>query len=387
MHFFRIGLIFSLVSVAVILGAAGITATAPVYTPDELRQLYSSGDPSRWPAPDLDSATRIGFKDIGQLGRPEYPAYNPYSKEKEALGRTLFYDPRMSQSLQISCASCHDPELGWGDGRRVSYGHNRQTGRRNAMTLFNVGFYKHFFWDGRAATLEQQSVFPVQDKVEMAQSLTQMEANIKAVPAYMPMFRAAFGNDSVTVERIQYAIATFERGIVSNSSRFDKFVSGNSTILTDEEVKGLHLFRTKARCINCHNTPLFSDNQFHNDGQALYGSKMEDFGHYHLSQQQSDIGAFRTPSLREVGQTGPWMHHGNFPTLRDVVEYYNLGNPSPIQKAVVVDESKRPIPSPILRRLNLEKDELLALEAFLKTLTTQVRKPAPPALPGMNGNN
>lgn len=384
MRFPRIFLVAGLLSGAMLLGAAGISITAPQYTIEELRQLYSSGDPAKWPAPDLDSATRIGFKDIGKLDRPSFPDYNPYSKEKEVLGKTLFYDPRMSKSLQISCASCHDPELGWGDGRRVSYGHNRQTGKRNAMTLFNVGFYKHFFWDGRAATLEQQSVFPVQDKVEMAQTLTQMEANIKAVPEYAPMFKDAFGDASVTVERIQYAIATFERGIVSNSSRFDKFVTGSSQLLTDEEVKGLHLFRTKARCINCHNTPLFSDNQFHNDGQALYGSKMEDFGRYHLSDKHEDIGAFRTPSLREVAQTGPWMHHGNFPTLRDVVEYYNLGNPSPIQKIVQVDESKRPIPSPILRKLNLDKEELQALEAFLKTLTTQVRKPAPPALPGMN---
>ncbi|MBW8688301.1 cytochrome-c peroxidase [Chitinophaga rhizophila] len=383
MTFSRIILFSGLLAGGVLIGAAGIDHTAPHYTTDELRQLYSSGDPGKWPAPDLDSATRAGFTDIGRLGKPVYPDYNPYSKEKEVLGKTLFYDPRMSQSMQISCASCHDPELGWGDGRRVSYGHNRQTGKRNAMTLFNVGFYKRFFWDGRAATLEAQSVFPVQDKVEMAQTLAQMETNIKAVPAYAAMFKAAYGDDAVTVERIQYAIATFERSIVSNTSRFDKFVSGNSTILTDEEVQGLHLFRTKARCINCHNTPLFSDNQFHNDGQALYGSKMEDFGHYHLTKKQEDIGAFRTPSLREVGQTGPWMHHGNFPTLRDVVEYYNLGNPSPIQKSVVVDETKRPIPSPILRKLNLDKEELQSLEAFLKTLTTQVRKPAPPALPGM----
>ncbi|QHS59075.1 cytochrome-c peroxidase [Chitinophaga agri] len=384
MRFSRIFLVAGLLSGAILLGAAGISMTAPQYTIEELRQLYSSGDPSKWPAPDLDSATRIGFRDIGKLDRPSYPDYNPYSKEKEVLGRTLFYDPRMSKSLQLSCASCHDPELGWGDGRRVSYGHNRQTGKRNAMTLFNVGFYKHFFWDGRATTLEQQAVFPVQDKVEMAQTLTQMEANIKAIPEYAVMFKDAFGDAAVTVGRIQYAIATFERSIVSNSSRFDKFVTGSSELLSDEEVKGLHLFRTRARCINCHNTPLFSDNQFHNDGQALYGSKMEDFGHYHLSGKQEDIGAFRTPSLREVGQTGPWMHHGNFPTLRDVVEYYNLGNPSPIQKFVQVDESKRPVPSPVLRKLNLDKEELHALEAFLKTLTTQVRKPAPPALPGMN---
>ncbi|RAJ05190.1 cytochrome c peroxidase [Chitinophaga skermanii] len=360
-----------------------VASLEPTYSIEELRALYSSGDPAKWPAPFLDSAVRIGFQDIGKLGTAPYPVYNPYTKEKEALGKTLFYDPRLSQSKQVACASCHDPELGWGDGRRVSYGHNRQTGKRNAMSLFNIGHFTAFFWDGRAATLEEQSVFPVQDKVEMAQTLTAMVTNVQAVEAYKPLFVAAFGNDEVSVQKIQYAIATFERGIASNSSRFDAFVSGHPKAMTDEEVQGLHLFRTKARCINCHNTPLFSDNQFHNDGQALYGSKMEDFGRYHLTKKQVDIGAFRTPSLREVGQTGPWMHHGNFPTLRDVVEYYNNGNPAPIQRFVKVDESMRPIPSAILRKLDLSTDEVKAVEAFLRTLTTPVRKPFPPELPGM----
>lgn len=352
----------------------------PAYSVEELRRLYS-GDPSNWPAPQIDPSVKDGFQDIGKLGRPSYPEDNPYSKEKELLGKTLFFDPRLSLSGQIACASCHDPELGWGDGRRVSFGHDRQTGKRNAMTIINTGFYETLFWDGRSPSLEDQAQFPVQDKVEMAHSLKAMVKNIKAIKGYKPKFKEAYGSEEITLDKIQKAIATFERGIVSNSSRFDSFVSGNSKALTDQEIKGLHLFRTKAGCINCHNTPLFSDNKFHNDGQALYGSKMEDFGRYHITKKREDIGAFKTPSLRETALTGPWMHNGNFPSLKDVIEFYNLGNPAPIQRHVQVDEAMRPIPSPLLRKLNLTLEERQQLEAFLGAITTRTQRMAPPELP------
>ena len=353
----------------------------PEYTLEELRQLYSSGDQSKWPKPNLDPEVAKDFRDIGKLGRPEYPAENPYSKEKEALGKILFFDPRLSLSKQIACASCHDPELGWGDGRRVSYGHDRQTGKRNAMTLLNTGYYHTFFWDGRAPSLEDQAKFPVQDPVEMAQSLEAMVKNVQEIEGYKAYFKAAFGSEEVTLPKIQQAIATFERGITSTGTRFDSFVTGNSKALSDDEVKGLHLFRTKARCINCHNTPLFSDNKFHNDGQTLYGTKMEDFGRYNVTGRKEDIGAFKTPSLRETAQTGPWMHNGNFPSLKDVVEYYNLGNPAPIQRHIQVDENMRPITSPILRKLHMSREEMNQLEAFLRAISTSPRRMFPPELP------
>jgi cytochrome c peroxidase len=237
-------------------------------------------------------------------------------------------------------------------------------------------------WDGRAASLEEQVLFPVQDPVEMHTDIATMVAHIKEIPGYQSYFQAAFGKKDITAEGIQYAIATFERGINSYPSKFDRFVNGNEQALSDSELLGLHLFRTKARCINCHNTPLFSDNKFHNDGQTLYGTRQEDFGHYHISGRQVDIGAFRTPSLRDVALTGPWMHHGNFPTLRDVVELYNLGNPAPIQRRVRVDEATRPIHSPLLKKLDLSKDEVDAILTFLQALSSPTqRRIAQPALP------
>lgn len=350
------------------------------YSATELRNLYSSGNPAIWPKPNLDTTVK-NFSDIGLLEKPLFPESNPYSAEKVKLGRLLFFDPRLSASKQIACSSCHDPELGWGDGRHLSFGHNRQNGKRNAMTILNTGHYQRLFWDGRAASLEEQVVFPVQDPLEMAQNLKTMEKNIRKITGYRSYFIEAFGSDKVTTDRIQKAIATFERTIVSKPTRFDSFISGNSKSLTDDEVMGLHLFRTKARCINCHNTPLFSDNQFHNDGQTLYGSKMQDFGLYNQSRKKEDIGKFRTPSLRETNSTGPWMHHGNFPTLVDVIEYYNLGNPSPIQKVVKVDESMRPVTSPILQKLSLSKTERVQLESFLRAISSPSQKLNPFPLP------
>lgn len=348
----------------------------------QLRELYS-GDQSHWPKPDLDEEAKAGFRDIGYLGRPVYPASNPYSAEKEKLGKLLFFDPRMSVSKQIACASCHDPELGWGDGKRVAYGHDRQNGKRNAMTILNTAFYNELFWDGRATSLEHQSGFPVKDHVEMNTDLTIMVKNIKAIKGYKNFFNKAFGSNEITLEKIQQAIATFERGIVSTNSRFDAFVRGNKAALKDDEVRGLHLFRTKARCINCHNTPLFSDNKFHNDGQTLLGSKFEDLGKYNVTKNLKDVGAFRTPSLRETNITGPWMHHGNFPSLRDVIEFYNLGNPVALQKALQskIPDSLRTPKSAILRKLNLTQLEQQQLEAFLKSVSTQVNKINPPILP------
>jgi cytochrome c peroxidase len=368
------------VVITFIITTAFLQDNPKVYSIAELRALYS-GDPAKWPAPDVDESVK-NFKDIGYLGRPTYPKDNPHSEEKEKLGKLLFFDPRLSASKQIACASCHDPELGWGDGRRVAYGHDRQTGKRNAMTLLNVAFYESFFWDGRAKSLEDQAKFPIQDHLEMNQNLNTMVKHVSQIKGYKPLFKQAFGDDKVTLDKIQKAIATFERSIISTNSRFDAFVKGNSKALKDDEVLGMHLFRTKARCINCHNSPLFSDNQFHNDGQTLLGSKMEDLGRYNVTKKLEDLGKFRTPSLRETNITGPWMHHGNFPSLKDVVEFYNLGNPSPIQKAAVVPDSFRNVPkSSILRKLNLTLEEQQALEAFLRSISTRVNKIIPPTLP------
>lgn len=350
----------------------------------ELRKMYSQPDATKWPKPHLDSLIdKSTFEDIGVLPEVEYPEDNQYSKEKKKLGKTLFFDPRLSKSGQIACASCHNPELGWTDNSTRSFGHNRQTGGRNSMTILNVAYADELFWDGRAESLEDQARFPIPDKLEMNMDLEYAVDNINKIEGYKPLFKAAFGDEEVTMKKIQYAIATFERTVKSPSSKFDKFITGKYDKYTDEEVLGLHLFRTKARCINCHNTGYFSDNKYHNDGQTLFGTKDEDFGRYNVTGNMEDLGKFRTPTIREVANTKPWMHHGHFPSVLDVVEFYNLGNPAPIQKKYlgVGRDSLRPTTSPLLKKLNLDRKEIDALLAFINTLSTPTRRTIIPTLP------
>jgi cytochrome c peroxidase len=349
-----------------------------------LKAIYSSGDITKWPAPDLDSTVnKETFKDIGALPKLQHPEYNPFSQEKSKLGKTLFFDPRLSVSGQIACASCHNPELAWTDNSTRSFGHNRQTGARNSMTILNSGFAHSLFWDGRASSLEDQARFPIGDPLEMNEKLNIAVDKIAEIEGYKPLFEAAFGNDTISLERIQFAIATFERTVNSYKTRFDKFVEGDSTKLNNQEVLGLHVFRTKARCINCHNTPYFSDNQFHNDGQTLFGTKDEDFGRYNVTKNMDDIGKIRTPTLREVARTGPWMHNGHFPSLLDVVQFYNLGNPAVVQKKYLGKGRDSLIPenSPILKKLDLEKNEIEALIAFMETLSSSRGRTLIPKLP------
>jgi cytochrome c peroxidase len=344
-----------------------------------LRKAYSSGDYKLWPKVILEEGAKLNFRDIGSLDSMPYPADNKPSPEKKDLGKMLFFDPRLSVSGQIACASCHEPQLGWGDGKRVANGHDRKMGARNSMSLLNVGYYEKYFWDGRANSLEDQAKFPVKDHIEMNLEIKAMEKKIKSFKGYEPLFEKAFGNKEINLEKIFKAIATFERSIVSPPSRFDNFIKGKSEALKDDEVLGLHLFRTKAGCINCHNTPFFSDNKFHNDGQTLFASESEDLGRYNFTSKIEDVGKFKTPSLRETANTGPWMHHGNFPSLKDVVFFYDKGNPSPIQKKYKGDrDSLLPKTDPMLKKLNLTRPEVEAIVAFLQSITTTAARLHPP---------
>lgn len=348
---------------------------------EKLRKTYGSGDISQWEKPELDEEVIADFQDIGVLPKMIFPENNPYSEAKKELGKMLFFDPRLSKSKQISCASCHDPELAWGDGRTISYGHNRQTGKRNSPSLLNIGYHSVFFWDGRAASLENQALGPITDPVEMAATETISIKNIKKIKGYKPYFREAFGDEKITIERILKAIATYERTITSKKSKFDSFIEGKSDIFTDEEVIGLHLFRTKARCINCHNTPLFSNQKFHNVGLSYYGRTFEDLGKFNITHKKEDVGKFKTPSLREIGRTAPYMHNGLMPNLEGIIEMYNAGMLRVKPKENQKNDSLFPVTDPLLKKLNLTKKEQNALKAFLLTLSSSPRREILPKLP------
>ncbi|MFC3157383.1 cytochrome-c peroxidase [Chryseobacterium arachidis] len=348
-----------------------------------LRKLYSSGDSSKWPKPILDPESASSFVEIGHLPNVQFPDDNPYSEEKELLGKTLFFDPRLSKSNQIACASCHDPELGWSDNRTFSFGHDRQLGIRNAMSILNVAHAKSLFWDGRAESLEQQSQMPIQDEREMSEHIDIAAGKISKIKGYEILFEKAFGDKTATKDRISKAIATFERMIKSRSSKFDQFIDGKSEVYTNDELMGLHLFRTKAQCMNCHNSGYFSNSGFENVGTSLLGEKGEDLGRYLVTKKPEDAGKFRVPGLREISRTFPYFHNGSMKTLTEVIDFYSKGNPEYSQKRSTVHEgiTLKSEKSGMVRMLELSDEEIAQLEAFLKTLTSKTENVSMPELP------
>ncbi|PAF42508.1 cytochrome c peroxidase [Helicobacter sp. 11S02596-1] len=334
---------------------------------EAIRESYQR-PPSLWEAPNIDAG--VSFHELAPLPlSPPFPPNNPYSKQKVALGKELFNDPRLSLSGQISCASCHKKEFGYADNVRFSLGHNAQKGRRNAQSVLMSAFGEEKFWDGRAKNLEVQALGPIADPTEMAMPLQKLAERLNADKHYQKAFYKVFKTTPITLEQIGRAIATYERTLMPKRTRFDKFLLGDKNALSDEEVYGLHLFRTKARCINCHNGVALSDGKFHNLGLSYYGRKYQDLGRYEVSKNPDDIGKFKTPSLRGVSQSAPYMHNGLFPSLRRVIYGYNAGmfRPKP-PRGVDPRDPLFPQTSPLLLELHLNDEEVRAIEAFLKTL-------------------
>jgi len=277
---------------------------------ESLRDIYSRPS-STWPKPLVDSS--VQWEEIGLL-----PDRTIAPKDKIELGKRLFFDTRLSSSGKISCASCHQPELSWTDGKPRSIGHDSAINKRNAPSIQFSWFYNRLFWDGRAKNLEDQVFAPINSESEMHSDMPDVMIKLNAVPEYKPLFKKVFGDEQIDPDRMAEAIAAFERSIEVNPSRFDLFLMGNKKAMSDLEIKGLHVFRTKAGCMNCHNGPVFSDNSFH-DTQI---TDRNDEGLYKLTHKESDKYKFKTPSLRNVAFTGPWLHDGSFDHLGSVVAMY-----------------------------------------------------------------
>lgn len=345
----------------------------------ELRSMYAQ-PATNWPAPHLDDDIKPHFQELGLLPRVSFPTNNPYTSAKAELGKKLFFEPRLSGSGQISCASCHDPDLGFADGRTVSFGHERLELKRNAPTILNSAFNTTLFWDGRATSLEKQAADVVNNADEMHSSEQFVYANLNNIPGYREEFAAAFGSPEASLERAVQAIATFERTITSRGNAFDSFLRGDTNALSDEAVRGLHLFRTEARCINCHNGPNFTDGKFHNEGLTYYGRKLQDLGRYEVTKKPEDVGRFKTPTLRNITRTAPYMHNGLF-DLDGVLNMYNAGMATVRRKPEQKDDPLFPVKSPHLQSLGLNKHDLADLKAFLEALTETRLRMRPPELP------
>lgn len=346
---------------------------------DSLRALYLR-PPAEWPKPHVDKD--IKWKELGVLPKPPVSLQSTEAKNMIALGKVLFYDPRLSGSNQISCISCHAPEMHWSDGRQVSLGHDQTANSRNAPSLENVWYYQKLFWDGRVKDLEEQLIGPISSAIEMHQDFQALPEKLTKIKGYLPLFQKAFGDQKITGQRIAKALATYQLTFTSRKSDFDYFLEGNAKRLTDQQIEGLHLFRTKARCMNCHNGPLFTDNDFHNVGLTYYGrNKYQDLGRYQITHNPADVGKFKTPGLRNVLNTKPWFHNGLFTNIEGVIAMYNNGMPQPKPKADQLNDPLFPKTDVHIQKLNMTKTEQEALIAFLGSITTEAWRISPPELP------
>jgi cytochrome c peroxidase len=271
----------------------------------------------------------------------QWPQDNPYSKAKVDLGKLLYFDKRLSADGTVSCATCHHPKFAFTDGAAVSTGIKGQKGGRSAPTVLNRAYSLAQFWDGRAATLEDQAKGPMANPIEMGNTHDALVSKLSELPGYRPMFKAAFGNDRIDIDQVAKAIATFERTVLSGNSPYDQWKAGNKKAMQPDQVRGLDVYLNKAKCDQCHEGINFTTNAYHNLGIGTDRPKPDE-GRYVVTKNPADWGAFKTPTLREIANTGPYMHDGGIPNK-------NLDK--------------------IMKKLNLTSQEKKDLVAFLHALS------------------
>jgi cytochrome c peroxidase len=333
--------------------------------------LVASAGDAQEAKPPLQRLTSGNFSMDLPLGLQADAAYvpedNPLTKEKIELGKLLYFDPRISKDGTVSCATCHNPFHGFADPKRTSAGVGGSLGGRNSPTVINRLFSKEQFWDGRAEDLEGQAHGPMTNPVEMAMpSHEQVVKNISLIRGYRPYFENTFGTNEVTIKKIAQALASYERTVLSGNSPFDRYMAGAKDAMGAEAVRGMEIFNGKANCKVCHAGFNFTDESYHNLGVGMDKPK-PDLGRYEISKNESDKGAFKTPTLRNVALNAPYMHDGSEATLREVVAFYNKGG---VKNQWLSQE---------IKALNLSEQEITDLVAFLEALSGEVTNAALPA--------
>lgn len=326
------------------------------------------------------------FPPLAPLPPVPIPADNPMTPEKIELGRKLFFDNRLSGDASTPCVACHLPAQGWGDGGEISRGYPGTQHWRNSQTVLNAAYYNKLFWEGNVTSLEAQAPSAAEGNVAGNGDRAMMEMRLRFIPDYVQAFKKVFGTDWPRMTHAYAAIAAFERTIVSDPKKvpFDRHAKGEKNALTTAQLRGFELFKGKADCIQCHNGPLASDQMFHDLGvpenevfktdplyqithrweqyqkgvsETTYRGAGRDMGLYYQTKNPKDVGKFRTPSLRELKYTAPYMHNGIFYTLDEVVDFYDKGG------------GTSPNKSPLLKPLGLSAAEKKDLVAFLESLS------------------
>lgn len=295
-----------------------------------------------------------------------FPAENPYTPAKAALGKMLFFETRLSRDKNLNCASCHNPSFGWEVPFAQAIGAGGKPLGRHAPTALNQAWAPHFFWDGRAGSLEDQARGPIEAAAEMDLPLATAVTRLKEVEGYRRAFDKAFPKEGLTEKTILKAIATFERTIVTGDTPFDRWVRGDEKALSDGAKRGFAVFTGKARCASCHSGWNFTDDKFHDIGLPT-----DDKGRSLVSKQGADDFGFKTPGLREIAARAPYMHKGQYATLEAVVAHYASGG------------TARPSRSALMAPIALSPQEVADLVAFMRSLSTPQATQSMPNLPAL----
>lgn len=328
-----------------IMVAGALSPSGRALTADIAPKSASPGTPYTRPVP-------FGLEDLDSY----VPKDNPLTQEKVELGRLLFFDTRLSADNTVSCASCHIPQLAWTDGQKVSVGIHSQLASRNGMTIVNRVYSTAQLWHGGPPSLEAQAINPITKRVRMGiPSFSAAVNKLNGIKGYRERFQQVFGTD-VTLDGVAKALASFERTILSGNSPADRFdMGGEEHAISESAARGLTIFQTKGRCTRCHSGFNFTDEAFHNLG-IDWDTEVADLGRYKVTKDPDDIGAFKTPTLREISKTSPYMHDGRFSTLEEVIEFYDKGG---IQNAHL---------SNLMIPLNLTTQEKSDLVEYLRAL-------------------
>jgi len=359
-------------------------------------QMVNADEP---PAPAKDK-----FPPLAALGPPPIPADNVQTPDKIALGKLLYFDNRLGGDASLSCATCHDPKFGWSDGSDICRGYPGTLHWRNCQTIINTAYYKKIFWGGSKTSLEGQAPSAARGAVAGNGENDMMEERLAQIPEYVKRFKTVFGTHRPEIDDAWRAIASFERSLVQRDTPFDKYMNGDESALSSAAKKGLELFKGKAGCIQCHNGAFTTDENYYNLGvpendrfeneallqvtyrfeqyakgvpEEIYRKNKTDLGLFYQTKRRSDMGKFRTPTLRYLTYSPPYMHNGAFYTLEEVIDFYNEGGgEDAIQKNFGHSTKTK-----LLKPLGLNGDEKASLVALLESLTGKEITMQPPEMP------